>query len=62
MLGTTMDRTKLQVLATELASDIKTEADLNALSRGRAGPAFCDRSIIDNRSSPLKSKRPSNTP
>jgi len=33
MLGTTMDRTKLQALATELAKDIKTEADLNALSR-----------------------------
>ncbi len=32
-LGTTMDRTKLQALATELAKDIKTSADLNALSR-----------------------------
>jgi transposase-like protein len=28
-----MDRTKLQALANELAKDIKTEADLNALSR-----------------------------
>ena len=28
-----MDRTKLQALAAELAKDIKTEADLNALSR-----------------------------
>ncbi|AMC33580.1 hypothetical protein VN23_02685 [Janthinobacterium sp. B9-8] len=28
-----MDRQKLQVLAAELAKDIKTEADLNALSR-----------------------------
>ncbi len=33
MLGTQMDRTKLQALANELAKDIKTEADLNALSR-----------------------------
>ncbi len=33
MLGTTMDRTKLQALATELAKYIKSEADLNALSR-----------------------------
>jgi len=33
MLGTQMDRTKLQALATEPAKDIKTEADLNALSR-----------------------------
>lgn len=33
MLDTTMDRTKLQALAQELAKDIKTEADLNALSR-----------------------------
>jgi len=33
MLNTTMDRTKLQALAAELAKDIKTEADLNALSR-----------------------------
>jgi putative transposase len=30
---TTMDRSKLQALASELAKDIKTEADLNALSR-----------------------------
>lgn len=29
----TMDRSKLQALASELAKDIKTEADLNALSR-----------------------------
>ncbi len=28
-----MDRSKLQALAAELAKDIKTEADLNALSR-----------------------------
>ena len=28
MLGTQMDRTKLQALANELAKDIKTEADL----------------------------------
>ena len=33
MAGTTMDRIKLQALAAELAKDIKTEADLNALSR-----------------------------
>ena len=33
MQGTTMDRIKLQALAAELAKDIKTEADLNALSR-----------------------------
>ena len=33
MLGTTVDRTKLQALATEQAKDIKTEAYLNALSR-----------------------------
>lgn len=33
MLGLTMDRIKLQELAKELAKDIKTEADLNALSR-----------------------------
>jgi len=33
MLGTQMDRTKLQALANELAKDIKTEDDLNALSR-----------------------------
>lgn len=33
MQGTTMDRSKLQALAAELAKDIKTEADLNALSR-----------------------------
>lgn len=33
MQGTTMDRSKLQALAVELAKDIKTEADLNALSR-----------------------------
>jgi len=33
MLGTKMGRTKLQALATELAKNIKTEADLNALSR-----------------------------
>lgn len=33
MVGTQMDRTKLQALANELAKDIKTEADLNALSR-----------------------------
>ena len=33
MLGTQMDSTKLQALANELAKDIKTEADLNALSR-----------------------------
>jgi hypothetical protein len=32
MLGTTMDRTKLQDLATELAKDIKTEADLRSAS------------------------------
>ena len=32
MQGTTMDRIKLQALAAELAKDIKTEADLNALS------------------------------
>lgn len=30
---TTMDRSKLQALASELAKDIKTEGDLNALSR-----------------------------
>ena len=30
MLGTQMDRTKLQALANELAKDIKTEADLNS--------------------------------
>jgi len=33
MQGTTMERSKLQALATELAKDIKSEADLNALSR-----------------------------
>lgn len=33
MLGMTKDRKKLQALASELAKDIKTEADLNALSR-----------------------------
>ena len=33
MSGITMDRQKLQALAAELAKDIKTEADLNALSR-----------------------------
>ena len=33
MQGTTMERSKLQALAAELAKDIKTEADLNALSR-----------------------------
>ena len=33
MQGTTMDRSELQALAAELAKDIKTEADLNALSR-----------------------------
>lgn len=33
MLGKTMDRKKLQALATELAKEIKTEADLNGLSR-----------------------------
>ena len=33
MLGTTMERSKLQALAAELAQDIKTEADLNALSK-----------------------------
>ena len=33
MSTTTMDRSKLQALASELAKDIKTEADLNALSR-----------------------------
>lgn len=33
MLDTTMDRTKLQALAQKLAKHIKTEADLNALSR-----------------------------
>lgn len=33
MQVTTMDRSKLQALAAELAKDIKTEADLNALSR-----------------------------
>ncbi len=33
MQGTAMERSKLQVLATELAKDIKTEAVLNALSR-----------------------------
>ena len=33
MLGMSMDRKKLQALAAELAKDIKTEADLNALSR-----------------------------
>ncbi len=33
MQCTTMDRSKLQALAAELANDIKTEADLNALSR-----------------------------
>ena len=33
MQGTTMERSKLQALAAELAKDIKTEADLNALSK-----------------------------
>jgi putative transposase len=33
MQGTSMERSKLQALAAELAKDIKTEADLNALSR-----------------------------
>ena len=33
MQGTTMERSKLQALAAELAKDIKTEADLNTLSR-----------------------------
>ena len=33
MQGTTMERSKLQALTAELAKDIKTEADLNALSR-----------------------------
>ena len=33
MLGTPMDRIKLQALANELARDVKTEADLNALAR-----------------------------
>ncbi len=33
MQGTTMERGKLQALAAEPAEDIKTEADLNALSR-----------------------------
>ena len=33
MQVTTMDRIKLQAPAAELAKDIKTEADLNALSR-----------------------------
>ena len=33
MQGTTMERSKLQALAAELAKDIKTEADLNAPSR-----------------------------
>eukprot|EP01041_Mallomonas_annulata_P029424 gene29424-51421_t len=33
MSTSTMDRSKLQALASELAKDIKTEADLNALSR-----------------------------
>jgi transposase-like protein len=33
MLSTQMDCTKLQELTNELAKDIKTEADLNALSR-----------------------------
>lgn len=32
-MDTTMERSKLKALATELAKDIKTEADLNALSR-----------------------------
>ena len=32
MQGTTLDRIKLKALAAELAKDIKTEADLNALS------------------------------
>jgi putative transposase len=35
MQGTTMERSKLQARAAELAKDIKTEADLNALSRER---------------------------
>lgn len=33
MSTTAMDRSKLQALASSLAKDIKTEADLNALSR-----------------------------
>lgn len=33
MLGTQMDRTKLQAVVNELAKDIKTAVDLNALSR-----------------------------
>lgn len=33
MSGITMDRQKLQAIAAELAKVIKTEADLNALSR-----------------------------
>jgi hypothetical protein len=32
MRGTTMERSKLQALAAELAKDLKTEADLNASS------------------------------
>ncbi|MEY3978757.1 MAG: hypothetical protein RLZZ375_186 [Pseudomonadota bacterium] len=33
MQATTMERSKLQALAAELAKDIRTAADLNALSR-----------------------------